>query len=524
MQMRLQQTRGRPIIPTARLAARRTNDMAVQFAGSSSTGNRRRRRLAVNGDGATIDATHLEGDGSEMESQLVASEAAGPWVPVTELRIWIYSTVIALLLGAVTFAVCRPDLFTAEIKPLTDLLFSGPAPAAIVSTKVLFLGLSAQMAMLIGWYRSRCMLDFGGRYRVWPWAVGLFGLAATCAATNAHHALGQIFGHVDWLTWRGETVVWLLPTCLFSLPISLFLDRDLRNSRSSLYMLRSSIALWLASAYFQVYRPELQSLSWFPLACLVIPVFASATLFIGLWLHVRVVAYVCPDPPELDQRSAWSLAVTACGVLVSAMMFWKRRAVDVEDEEESKPKRRRKKATTEETPAKRKRKPAKRMTSRTKTRVKSTEEEEEEEVADDSNKAANDEELTSYDGSPSYEEAEIPVSDSDSSDEENQAQWDEEEPPAPPVAKGKGNGRITQTHQAHESSPRASHARWDAVTNDENESGDESATVQEHVSSETEDDDRQYPGEPELTADQMRGLSKRQKRELKKQLRERSRG
>ena len=52
--------------------------ISMQFAGSSSTGGRRRRRLVVNGDGTGVDMVPIDGDGAEIESQLVASAAAAP--------------------------------------------------------------------------------------------------------------------------------------------------------------------------------------------------------------------------------------------------------------------------------------------------------------------------------------------------------------------------------------------------------------------------------------------------------------
>ncbi len=490
--------------------------MAVQFAGSSSTGDRRRRRLVANGDGAGIDTTHLDRDGAEIESQLVASEAAGPWVPVTELRIWIYATLIGMFLAGLTFALARPNFFHVQLIPLTDHLFVGSTPVAAVFTEVAFLTLSAQLGLLIGWYRARCKLDFGGRYRVWPWAVALFGIAAFCFGTGTHRALGQLVGKYDWFPWRGVTVAWLLPCCLAALPISLFLDRDMRNSRSSLWTLRLSGILWLAEAWFELYQPELQSQPWFNFTYLVLPIFASATLFVGLWLHARVVAYVCPDPPELDERSAWSHLLAACAWIGGSLMFWRRREASAEDD--TKPKRRRKKAEAEEVGTKRKRKtPAKRATARTRTRTKSTEDEVATESSDE----------TVGEESDSSSDFETSSSESNSAANEQEDQWEEEPVEQPPVrAVSKGNGRFTEVHNSHNSSTPAPHSRrqtpsWEEESNEEDESARQSAEV-----SDDNDDDGQSQGDSAAMIEQMKGMSKRQKREFKKQLREqeRSRG
>jgi hypothetical protein len=485
--------------------------MAIQFAGSSSTGDRRRRRIVVHGESTNIDAPVLEGDAAEMESQLVASAAAGPWVPVNESRIWIYAGLIALFLAAMTFAWAEPSSLHASIRPVTNHLLTGTSPILVTCTEFLLLALSAQLSHLIGWYRSRGKLDFDGRYRFWPWATTLFALAAFGVVTNSHRALGEAVSNTELLTWRSETIAWLLPVCLISLPIALCLDRDIRNSRTSLWTIRVSLLLWISEAWLELFQPDLQFQPWFEAAFLLIPVFASAALFVGLWLHARVVAYVCPDPPELNEQSAWSLFVAACRSLSGLLMFRRSHAKeDVEEEDESKPKRRKKKTdTAEEATTKRKKKaPAKRTTPRTRTRTKVADEEAVEEAAD----------ASAADETDTSEEAESESNTSwDESDNQSQSeQWDE---PAEVEEESvqKSNTRITQVHKPHSSPMSGPHRR-------QNESWEEEAEIKDQPSGagsyDSSNDDADEDLESGPTADQMKGLSKRQKRELKRQLRE----
>ncbi len=502
--------------------------MAVQFAGSSSTGDRRRRRLVVNGEGTGVDTSSHDGDGAEMESQLVASEAAGPWVPASEMRIWIGALVICLLLGALSYALSRPDAFHASIVPLTDHLLVGSRPVLAVGAQTLFLALSAQLGMLISWYRARCRLDFAGRYRVWPWASALFAIAAFCMATNTHRPLGavihknRVFGEMarqnSWLSDHGTIVAWLVPFCLAAFPIALRIDRDMRNSRSSLFTFRISIFLSALGVLLELFQTELRNQSWFEMTSLLIPVFASASLFVSLWLHARIVAYVCPDPPELDERSAWSVLRDAAGWLGSRILFWRRSGSSSVDEE-AKPKRRRKKTDAEETATKRKRKtPVKRSTTRTRTRSKPTDDEEPEE----SNDTVNDEESESV-----TETAEDSQTPSKSSWEGDQEKWEEE--PAAQARKpsagsnSKGNGRITLVDDAHDSSAPAPHSRRSAASWIDQSKTEPEAAVESNDPSEETDEDRQFQLDSGMTSDQMKGLSKRQKRELRKQLREQER-
>ena len=503
----------------------------MQFAGSSSTGGRRRRRLVVNGDGTGVDMVPIDGDGAEIESQLVASAAAAPWVPVTELRIWIYTSLIAIVLALLTFVTIRPLSLPGGLNRVAEHLLQGSRPRILIVTQTLFLALSTQMALLIGWYRSRCTLDFSGRYRVWPWAIGLFGIATFCTATNLHQVFGEVAGQRQWLTWRGETVAWALPFCLLGLPISLLLDRDMRNARSSLYTLRLAGAIWLATAVMELYRFELQSRSWYEVVRQLLPVFASAILFVGLWLHARIVAYVSPDPPKIEERSAWSLL---CGGLRwLARRLFARKGVpaplEVDEEEVTKPKRRRKKtddeanSETEEAPAKRKRKaPARKATSRTRTRAKLADPETEE--AEETTEEASYEELDS-----ASEEMDSSEETSSSPDDEAE-EWNQEPEEAPPARNSapapQAQGRFTQIHNRHSQAVPAPHSQRDEDAWQDESEPVASESTQDAESGDENDEDGNLQRDSGLTSDQMKGLSKRQRRELKKQQRdqERARG
>lgn len=493
--------------------------MAVQFAGSGSTADRRRRRLAVGAD-TNVDAAVPEGDGGDIESQLVASEAAAPWVPVTELRIWIYAVAISLFLGAMTFVLLHPLQLPASVSPIAEHFLGGTRPMAVVFVETLLLALSTQMAALICWYRARCKIDFGGRYRVWPWAVGLIGMGAFCSATNIHLALGEVLGRSPWLPWRGSTVAWLLPFCVAALPMAVLVDRDVRTSRSSLWVLRFSGMLWLAASLLEIYRLEMQSIKWFNFAHQMASVYASAALFVGLWLHARIVAYVCPDPPELEERSAWSLAKSAFIWIVCRLLFrkWTGVATDAADEEE-KPKRRRKKADGDETATRRKRRnPAKRSTSRTRSRPKANDEEE----TDDSNEAISDEEIESENQS----DADFSSNSESADDVSDESSRNSILNSSTARVVSKTTDRMTQVHNSHGSAVPAPHSRHVASSwnnQDELEESENSpASLSDDPNNES-DEDQEDSLDGRISSDQLKGLSKRQKRDLRKQMRDQQR-
>ncbi|WP_397568379.1 hypothetical protein [Schlesneria sp. T3-172] len=518
--------------------------MPIQFAGSSSTGDRRRRRLAVNGDGISLETTSLGAERGRIQSQLVASSAAAPWVPVSELRIWIYAGIVGVLLLGLTVAMTRPLPFRPVLNPFVELLLSGERPRLLVVVSTLFLALSTQLGLLITWYRSQCKLDFSGRYRVWPWAAGLLGVGTLTVATGLQRVVGQVFGPMLGFAWQSETVAWLLPLCVVMLPMTLLLDRELRRSRSSLYTLRLAGALWYVAAWLELFRGELANVSGFGVVRQVLPMFASGTLFLGLWLHARIVAYVCPDPPELAEPSAGSVLWKAAVWCASRLKFWKRRSAvaAVDEDEVEKPKRRRKKVEVEEATApKRKRKaPAKRAAPKTRAKVKQPEYEEEVEEQEEQVDASAYESYEESEGDGSaYEESAAEESWSEPEADQSE-EWVEEEAEAAAEVE---SSAFVESHKSHGNKAPAPH--FSQPVSQQEEDYSESADHSSYQSSESyessdsgghdsgvhdgsgyagggEEDDEDSGGG--LTADQMKGLSKKQKRELKRQQREKQRG
>jgi hypothetical protein len=463
--------------------------MSIQFAGSKSLDDRRRRRLVVNSDepGADGTATGQRTSTGQISSELVASEAAAPWVPVYEWRLWTYAALIGLVVSAAAFALARPIAFRPELAPLTRHLLDGDRPVLAILIQTTFCFFAAQLSLLIGWYRAQCKLDFRGHYRVWYWAAVVFSIAAVCSATNAHGLLGQIIENTQLFSWRPRVVSWLLPALVVSLPLVLLLDRDVRRKRSSLYTLRLAWLLALVSAGFELFATEVHARPWGPAARVILPMFAMGAIFVGFWLHARVVAYICPDPPEQQQTKLFAQLAAFCGGIlawIAARFVWRRAKVD-----DAKAKKGRKKAGDEEeaAPKRKRRAPAKR---KPRTRVKpaeEVEEEEEEEVEEE-------EQDTSEEG---YEE------ESEESDEEEETS---------PVRSGRdAYSRPSQTPQN-----RPSNSGWNERSTTESEEEDDD-------DDEDDDDGTMTRRDSGVSADQLRGLSKRQKRELRRQAREQQR-
>lgn len=481
--------------------------MSIQFAGSKSQDDRRRRRLVVNADDPADDSVSEGTSGSGVASELVASSAAAPWVPVYEWRIWTYAALIGLLVSGAAFALTRPHAFRPELAPLTQHLLQGDRPVLAVLIQTIFCGLAAQLAMLIGWYRAQCKLDFRGHYRVWTWASIVFSITALCSATGTHLLLGQIINQAGLLPWHGETVSWMLPASVAALLLVMRLDRDVRRSRCSLYTLRIGWLLGVAAACLELYASELQAYPWAGPARVILPMFVSATVFLGLWLHARVVAYVCPDPPDPEERTAWSQLLSAW-TWVASRFVWRRKAAEPATDE-VKPKRSRKKASTEEeeeesAPKRKRRAPAKRTT---KPRTRKVAEVEEEEVEEEQEASYTDESSDS---------------DADNYTESESNEWEEQETepePTPPPRGRDSNSSRSQSNQPQYESATPQYSGSKKQNSDWEESEQDSSESDENEDSE----DAILRRDTGMTAEQMKGLSKRQKRELRKQSRDQQR-
>ena len=468
--------------------------MSIQFAGSQSSDDRRRRRLVVNADDLGADETTSE-EGlptGGVASELVASAAAAPWVPVYEWRIWTYAALIGLVLSGASFALAMPMAFRPELAPVTQHLLQGERPVLAVLMQTTFCFLAAQLAILIGWYRTQCKLDFRGYYRVWPWTTVVFAIAAVCSATDAHGLLGQILERSGLLSWRANVVGWLLPATVAALPLVVLVDRDVRRSRSSLCTLRVGWVLALALACLELFAVELQVLPWTAPARVILPMFVIATLFVGLWLHARVVAYICPDPPEPQETTALAQLLAGCR-WIAARVVWRRKAAESSDTEaEAKPKRGRRKASAEDeedAAPKRKRKAPVKRTTKPRTRK----------VAEVEDEGESEEEQESVDSSEGYE------TESDSTD------WEEQETsPTPP----------TRSYRDSASQVPAPH--FSVQKQPANSSQDESEAT-ESESDDDESDDAKLGRDAGMTDEQMKGLSKRQKRELRRHARDQER-
>jgi len=393
---------------------------------------------------------------------------------------WITLVVCGVLLG-------RPTWLPEPIARVLLPMLTGTSPRLSLYLDVGLWILAAELAGVIGWYRSHSQLDFSGRYRVWGWIAASFLMAGFLAATRLHETLAlEYLANSPYLTWRRETLAWLAPLVLWGAFTGWLIDRDVRRCLTSLILLRLAAVTLLVLAAGYVWSPELCCEAWFTGAMLAGRLLAVGLLVTALWRQACYVAYVCPDPPEKRSQTEvhgwWSRL---------RLRWWKPRETTLE--EPVKPTRRRRK-TAEESEAdgesaapKRRRKTVAKPRKPTKRRVKSEPEEAEYEA-----ELAEESEEESWDSATEEE----------SVDTQDHSEWSDDDELAQLEA-------LTR--------PEA------ATAGKSSKAATKAAVSQDWQNSDDEESDYGGVDDGHQGSDQFKGLSKRQRRELKKQQREQGR-
>lgn len=464
--------------------------MSVQFAGARSSDDRRRRRLAVNAEGSPAalspeDAARIERRGLSADSVVAV---AAPWIPQALWRIWTAGVLLIVGLVLTGIATVEPFALRPELQSLQSHLLERSRPVLVdYLQSVGWTGITA-WALLIGWYRSRSQSDFGGRYRIWTWFAGLLAVIGFCAGTDAHQALARIAVEFKLLPEHAGTLIWQIPLLSAGLPLGVMIDRDLRRSRMNLVLYRITAAVLLAAAGAPLLARSVAGAPWFEYAAILLPLTGMGLLFLTLWLHAWYVAYFCPDSPDIEAGRPSVLGRLLCRI---ARLF-RRKAADGEDDESAKPRRRRKKAESESEAVaaapRRKRKATTKRTAKPRTRTRKADDEETELEASEESTGWNEESTAeeAWGASP----AELAET----------SEWSEPEDPAP-------------SRKASSSSRSPSASRPSVPEPEEEPSASEEW-------SDDDGNDYRVDGPP---ADQLKGLSKKQRRELRKQWKDQQR-
>lgn len=296
--------------------------MTARFAGSRNLDERRRRRLATGPDEVQVSfrsvslrpALNAALPQQASDSPRLASDRF-PLHKLVSHRVWknlAVAMMVALVGAGLIWCGWQVSRKQLQVGPSAAAFLAIHEGTAIRSFGASLLLLSSQLAYVISWARSRSPRDFAGRYRVWSWTAAVWMLFAFCAATDAHHvACDTVFWFWDFALWKRDVLGWLVPGYVIVLCLMWPLHRDMLDCRGSLIMLGLACiaAMFVAiSALRLVADPE-------GLLSVIAPLVAQYFIFVSMLLHARHVIHVSCDPPSRLR------------VRTMSVPWWKRRLV-----------------------------------------------------------------------------------------------------------------------------------------------------------------------------------------------------
>ena len=315
--------------------------MTARFAGSRTLDERRRRWLAAN---EMEQAAKSAGTGSpkpRAAEEPVPAQARITQFPLRKVispKGWKVASVafLAFLLGAGILALGSGRVPVAPwLEPAWSRLYESQGVKLPRLFQAALLMASGQLAMLIWWGRSRSLRDFDGRYRVWLWSAALAMFAGWSLLGDWHWAFSDtICGLWSARFPMREVVCWMFPAGLVAGILWRKLRLDICDCRWS------TCFFWLAAVSLAgacVIRLEIDRTAWpveiKQLAGDSLEMLASVSLFVSFLAHTRFVLHISPEPPEV-RRSLWAKLIAGVIVLLRKLpkprfklaFPWKRKA------------------------------------------------------------------------------------------------------------------------------------------------------------------------------------------------------
>ncbi|HVV98926.1 MAG TPA: hypothetical protein VHB77_01230 [Planctomycetaceae bacterium] len=437
------------------------------FAGSQRVDERRRRRLATETEKAeSASDSGLECSGATVGLRIghfheCDCPAAG-LVFRQRWKHWCAAAGLWLIAIALSVGAFHSQWVHAHIGPEVGRLCTAQDSALVRWFSELVLLLAAESALLVWWGRSRSASDFSGRYRVWGWCAAACLGFGFCVATDLHQILARLAVQRFDLKIPDPALLWLAPVAACGLWIGWRVRGEMSGCAAS-----RRVVLLAGLCYAGAAGLKLAGMGCVTLPAGIEPwltrgliLSGHVALLLSLTLHAHHVLSNTPEPPPNAAPSGWLRAMLA---------RWFARRAPEPVEETAAPKRRRKATGEASAPKKRKRSAPKR-TRKAAEPVESEEVEEEEDPAAETDDC----EIEETGARNDYEEpAEAEQTEEDSTSEEEEVEERQ------PVARGGRNFRV----DAEEEEPPEPH----------------------------------FEG---VSREQMKGLSKRERRRLQQQQRD----
>lgn len=299
--------------------------MEARFAGSQRAGDRRRRRLAVGVDdyadtanpddpGRSRELSAPAGSFRCVDSAHIDRLETAPSTPlhlslanVVPAEGWKYLVggLLGLAFGAVvTITGCfAPELQTLA-GPGISGLFALPNGRVAQWFSSFLLLLCAQLALLIWWTRSRSLEDFEGRYWLWIRTACIWIVFSGCVSIEAHSVALKTLLHIrPELSREWSNLCWMIPVATLGALLVKALVREMRGCRASRALLLLAFACQLSAAGLHLALEAVCSPSLRAILVQVGLLIGHVALFISMWLHARHVLHCTADPAPIPPRT-----------------------------------------------------------------------------------------------------------------------------------------------------------------------------------------------------------------------------
>lgn len=304
--------------------------MSVNFAGARTVDDRRRRRIAQEEQETESVSRASSGYSSPIHSRPDLPEGIRERSPldaaIPQNRFW-----LTVLLG-IAFGITGGSLYLGILDHLeiaTGVSLFAPLynlDSGITSRIIpgLMFLLSAQLCGVIFWHRQQNSRDFNGYYRTWLWAATswlIFGAMILC---GGHEIFGLLVAKGLCLPLSGtEKYLWVAPALAIVMEIVRGLDRELGNNRWAWWMYAGCLTTTgfaVASLFGWAPLPnELGNLLLLKISCAATPLMLFSTCL----LHTHHVMHVtaAPAPVRRSPVLKFVAALPSLGWKVLSTLF-----------------------------------------------------------------------------------------------------------------------------------------------------------------------------------------------------------
>ncbi len=288
--------------------------MAVNFAGARSIDDRRRRRIATETEQSTPAiraenerAGYLKIRRFQPDAQEPARSPIVSLLPSSCWRIWLNCVGIpSLVLGLLLCSLSVSERIDA---PLRGILDYEQGQAWRFLRGLTLLG-CAGLCWLISWFRSASVRDFEGCFKSWYWSGWILLIMGLLAGTDGYVVLGTVLQHYARARIANfTTLAWLIPMlALLIEPLRCF-TREMWHCRRSWLGLWASCLAGVVYAWARLEGPHTQGRiapELLQQTAAIASVMTPSFLFSALLSQVHYVMYVSSDP--VPKRTSWILS------------------------------------------------------------------------------------------------------------------------------------------------------------------------------------------------------------------------